>query len=64
MQLLATSPTLEGIVKLIGKYYYSNNISLSELSPGNFTVSNARGVVPGVCVKLVKGRFRFYSLTP
>lgn len=58
--LLGTSPTIERMRELIGRYYVSANIALAENGANEWSVSNARGIISGVRVKLAKnGRYRF-----
>lgn len=61
MKLLASSPTKDGILKLITQFYCGSSISISEVSPDNYIVANSKGKIEGVCVKLSKGRYRFFS---
>ncbi len=42
---LATSPTLEGIKKLIGQYFYSPNIVLTPISDNEWSVANLKGIL-------------------
>jgi hypothetical protein len=57
---LATSPTKEGITKLISEYYMGSTISLHETeNPDEFEVHNLKGKINSVKVVKSKGRFRF-----
>ena len=61
-QLLASSPTLDGIKDIVSKYYYSSNIRLDRMGDTNlYEVSNAKGKINGVKVEFSKGRYRFLS---
>lgn len=57
--LLTSSPTLDGILEMVRKYYYSPNCQLVEVSPDNYVVHNSNGKIEDVYVKLHKGRYRF-----
>jgi hypothetical protein len=58
--VIGSSPTKEGIEKVIGKYYYSSNISLHQRGGTNeYDVHNAKGKVNGVKVVEKKGRYQF-----
>ena len=58
--LIATSPSLEGIKKIIGNYYYSPNILLKRVEGSNeYEVHNAKGKISSVKVVEKKGRFQF-----
>lgn len=58
--LIASSPTLEGITKIIGDYYYSPNITLKKIDGTNeYEVHNSKGKISSVKVIENKGRFQF-----
>lgn len=58
--VIGSSPTKEGIEKVIGKYYYSSSISLHQRGDTNeYDVHNAKGKVNGVKVVEKKGRYQF-----
>jgi hypothetical protein len=58
-KLLGTSPSLPMAIKLIGEYFYSNNISLNQVNDNEWEISNAKGVIKGHRVIKLKGRYRF-----
>lgn len=60
--LLASAPTGTKIIKLISKFYYSNNITLKKVSDTNHEVHNLKGVIRGVRVVQKKNRFRFEKI--
>ena len=58
--VIGSSPTKEGIQNVIGKYYFSSNISLHQRGDTNeYDVHNAKGKVNGVKVVEKKGRYQF-----
>jgi len=59
---LASSGDLEGITKMISKYWYSNNITLTPLSDKEWSVSNAKGLVNGFHV-IKKGNKYIFEYT-
>lgn len=58
-KLLAVSSSIEGVIKLISKYFYGSTIILKELSPDVYSIFNKNGLIPSYIVRKVKGRFRF-----
>lgn len=59
-KLLATSPTEQGIVNQISKYFYGSNISLKPTNyPNEFEVHNSKGKINQFKVVVVKGKYRF-----
>jgi len=53
----ATSPTIEGITKLINQFYFSTTF---KVNPVTFEISNKNGVITsGVKVEFKKGRYIF-----
>jgi hypothetical protein len=60
--IIATSPSLEGIKKIISNYYYSSNISLKKNEDSDeYEVHNAKGKINSVKVIEKKGRFQFVN---
>lgn len=57
--LLASSSSIEGIQKLISKYYCGSTITLNQLSSKEWDVSTGKGLCENVRVRNVKNRFRF-----
>jgi len=58
--LLASSPTLDGIKNMIGKYFYSSNISIKQIGDTNeYEVHNAKGNINAFKVIFSKGKYRF-----
>lgn len=60
--LLASSGTKEGILKMIGKFYYSNPENFTVNEDGSITNTKLGKVAEGVTVRQVKGRYRFESI--
>ena len=59
-KLLATSPTLEGIVKMINKFWYSESYSLMPTShPTVWNISRPDKLMTDYRVMLKSGRYRF-----
>lgn len=60
-KLLASSPTLEGITKVISDYFFGSTITLDKVSdrPEVHSVSNKRGVLPDYRVVKKGKRYRF-----
>jgi hypothetical protein len=54
--VIATSPTKEGIINLINKYWYSKNYTVN-FDTGE--VIGLRGIMQGVRVREKKGRYQF-----
>lgn len=57
--LLASSPTLDGITKIVARFYGGSTITLEDLSDGLWEIHNRNGSIDGVSVELAKGRYRF-----
>ena len=55
----AVSATKEGIISLINKFYYSTTFTVY-FETGE--VSNKNGLVKGIKVSFIKGRFIFHSV--
>jgi hypothetical protein len=60
-KLMGSAGSLDQIKGMIGKFYFSNNISLKDNGDGTHAVHNAKGPVEGVHVREHKGRYRFES---
>lgn len=58
-KLLASAPNQDAIKTLIGQYWFSKDIRLSEIVPGQWQVFNNGKRIEGFEVRLVKGRYRF-----
>lgn len=60
-KLLASSPTMEGIKKLICDYYYGSpkTLEASANQENLWYVIGTKGVLQGVFVCQKKGRYRF-----
>ncbi len=61
MKLLGSASTLETLIQGIGKFYYSDNITLNEVD-GVYEVHNLNGKINGVRVIKKKNRYRFESI--
>ncbi len=59
-KLLATSPTKEGIVKMVNKFFYSESYSLGESVDGVYPLLRSGGTAP-TCFRVVETKrgFRF-----
>jgi predicted ABC-type ATPase len=57
-KLRATSPTIDGLTKLINKYFYSTSFKIHP----DLTITNSRGVVQNFFVKNERGRYRLYEI--
>lgn len=60
--LRGTSPTLDGIKKVISKFWYGADITLKDNGDGTFEISNSKGPIKGFIVKKKGKRFRFEVL--
>ena len=58
MQKIASSPTKEGIVKMINQYYYSSTFTVN-FETGE--VSNSKGILSGAKVEFKKGRYIYFN---
>jgi 8-oxo-dGTP pyrophosphatase MutT (NUDIX family) len=58
-RLVASAPSLDQLKTIIGKYLYSTNIQLREVSDGIWDVHNAKGKLDYYRVVLRGGRYRF-----
>ena len=61
-KLFGSAGSLERLRQGIEKFYCGTTITLTELPSGEWSVSNLRGVIEGVTVRKVKGRYRFESV--
>jgi hypothetical protein len=52
--LICSSPSLEGIVKMLNKHFYSTTYKVNE----DLTVENSKGLYSGVVVEFKKGRYQ------
>jgi len=59
---LATSPTIEGIINMIEKFYYSKTISLIPVNKKEYLIHNSKGVIKGVNVIKKGKRFVFQKI--
>ena len=57
--LLATSPTEEGIIKLISKFYMGSTINLKPIDNKTYEVHNKNGLITATKVIKKGKRFRF-----
>lgn len=53
---LATSPTLEGIEKLINQYFYSTTC---KVNPQTLEITNSKGQLNNFTIEKKKGKFIF-----
>lgn len=62
MKLLATSPTIQGIEKLINQFFYSEDYSINKET---LLIENSKKDVTSInewySVSLKKGRYRFFA---
>jgi len=56
--LLASSASLDGIIKLIEKYYCSNEIKLTQINEKQWSISNGTKQITNTIVILKNKRFR------
>jgi|694.fasta_scaffold49924_8 hypothetical protein len=61
-KLLATSPTLDRMVDVINKYYYSTTFYLEKKNDTEYNVYNKNGLLKDLIVKKKGGRYRFEQL--
>jgi len=59
---IATSPSIERMMKIVGDYYYSPNISLVPVNDKLYLVHNSKGIIQGVNVIKKGKRFVFQSI--
>ena len=60
IQKIASSPTKEGIINLINKYYYSTTFDVNFESG---EVKNSKGILSGVKVENIKNRYVFFYVS-
>ena len=58
-KLVASSSSLESIKKMIGEYFYSNEIALKQIDKNSWNISNGLKSLNSFIVKKAKGRYRF-----
>ena len=56
-KLLASSNTLQGIEKLLNKYYYSTSYKITE----DLIITNSKGIFDKVFIKKDKNRYKLYQ---
>jgi hypothetical protein len=61
-QTLGTSPSIERMVSLIEKFYYSKTISLVPVNDKEYLIHNSKGVIKGVNVIKKGKRFIFQTI--
>ena len=61
-KLLATSPTLDSMTKLINNYFYSTTFYLEPKNDKEYSVFNKKGLLPDLVVVKKGGRYRFEQL--
>ena len=59
---LATSPTIERMLNIVEKFYYSKTISLIPVNKTEYLVHNSKGIIKGVNVIKKGKRFVFQSI--
>lgn len=57
--LLASAPTLDGIINMCKKYFYADTVQLLPLAENVWEVATGKGKKPGFLVIQKKNRFRF-----
>lgn len=55
MHKIASSPNIEGLIKLLNQFYYTNTIRIE-----NNMVYNSKGLIKSVAIKERKGRLIAY----
>ena len=61
-QTLATSPSIERMLNVIEKFYYSKTISLVPVNDKEYLVHNSKGLIKGVNVIKKGKRFVFQTI--
>ena len=61
-KLIATSPSLESMTKLINNYFYSTTFYLEPKNDKEYSVFNKNGLLPDLIVVKKGGRYRFEQL--
>jgi hypothetical protein len=61
-QTLGTSPSIERMVSIIEKFYYSKSISLVPVNDKEYSVHNSKGQIKGVNVIKKGKRFVFQTI--
>lgn len=62
-KLIGSAPSIEAILKLIRGFYFSPSIELDQELENIWKVRNSRGVIDGVMVVYLKGRYRFEAVS-
>jgi hypothetical protein len=57
--LLASAPTLDGIINMCMKYFYADTVQLLPIGENIWEVATGKGKKPGFIVIQKKNRFRF-----
>jgi hypothetical protein len=57
--LLASAPTLDGIINMCMKYFYADTVQLLPIGENVWEVATGKGKKPGFLVIQKKNRFRF-----
>lgn len=58
-KLLASAPTLDGIINICMEYFYADTVHLLPIAENVWEVATGKGKKPGFLVIQKKNRFRF-----